>query len=60
MNTAKAEYQQNQLANYYNALYNKSYSVSDLKKSLKKATSNEQIMAINQRIAYLREHKKGY
>ena len=60
MNTAKAEYQQNQLANYYNALYNKSYSVSDLKKSLKKATSNEQIMAINQMIAYLREHKKGY
>lgn len=60
MDTAKAEYQQQMLPQYYDSLYGKSYSIKDLKKSLKKASSAEQKMAINKRIAYLREHKKGY
>jgi hypothetical protein len=67
MRTAQAEYLQNKentdrnLRNeYYQALYNKSYSVKKLKKALKKASNREQKMAINQRIAYLTEHKKGY
>lgn len=60
MATAKAEYKQNNLATYYQSLYNKNYSIKKLKKALNKTTSNEEASAINQRIAYLREHKKGY
>lgn len=56
----KMQYVQDQRAQYYQALYNKNYSVKKLKKALKKASSKEQKQAINARIAYLTEHKKGY
>lgn len=45
---------------YQQARYNKSYNIKKLKKELKKAKTREERLAINQRIAYLREHKKGY
>ena len=60
MKTAQAEYRQNMLPQYYNNVYSKFYSISDLKKELKSVSNSEQKMAIDSRIAYLRAHKKGY
>lgn len=67
MKTAQAEYLQNKQAederklnDYYNSVYAKSYSTKDLKKALAKATSQIQKTAINNRIAYLKAHKKKY
>lgn len=60
MQTAQAEYRQNMLMDLYNSQYSKSYSVSDLTKALAKASSDEQKIAINNRIAYLKAHKKKY
>lgn len=67
MKTAEAEYQQNQdirqeeqIMNYYNSRYSKYYSVKDLKKLLAKASNTLDKTAINNRIAYLIAHKRGY
>lgn len=61
MNTAQAEYRQNMLPEYYNVKYSKMYKVKNLKKALEtEGLSAEEEMAINNRLAYLRAHKKGY
>lgn len=60
MRTAQAQYLENMRNQFYQAKYNKRYNIKQLKKELDKVNSYEEKMAINQRIAYLREHKKKY
>lgn len=47
-------------ANFYTAKYSKYYSISDLQKAYKKATTTLEKTMIYERIGYLRAHKKGY
>lgn len=67
MKTAQAEYLQNKQAeeqqlmnDYYNSRFAKYYSIKELKALHGKATTTAEKTAINNRIAYLRAHKKGY
>ena len=60
MRTAQAQYLENMRNQYYQAKYNKRYNIKQLKNELNNVKSYEEKMAINQRIAYLREHKKKY
>lgn len=57
MKTAQAEYRQNMLGQYYDAKYGKTYSTSELKKALKTASNDEEVMAINKRLQYIAEGK---